>query len=153
MVLVGIVLYPMAPIMNYSVKQLKDDDNKYDPNFYNFVEDLKYDNVISSSITCNNGTCAGDKTEISLTRLDGCKISYSYNSTKKEVSRSVLVSPTTCIDAKRDYKLINIDDFKINGGSFVSKNTNTTINTKTILITIESQKYNYSINYILYNKN
>ncbi len=153
MMLIGLILYPLAPMLSYSVKQLKYDQDKYDPNFYNFVQDLKYDNVISSTITCNNGSCSNNKTEISLTRLDGCKVSYDYDSTKKELERKLLLTPISCTDSKRTYKLTNIDLFEINSGSFISKTTGSNIQTKTIVLKITSKKYNYDISYILYDKN
>lgn len=156
MMLIGLILYPLAPMLSYSVKQLKYDQDKYDPNFYNFVQDLKYDNVISSIITCNNSnSCSGDKTEISLIRLDDCKVSYAYDSTKKELERSItsITSNCTTSDSKRTYKLKNIDLFKINSGYFISKTTGSNIQTKTIVLKITSKKYNYDISYILYDKN
>lgn len=154
MMLIGLILYPLAPMLSYSVKQLKYEEDRYDPNFYNFVQDLKYDNVLSKEKpTCNNSNCSGDKTEISLTRLDDCKVSYSYDSTKKELERKLLLTPISCTDSKRTYKLTNIDLFEINSGYFISKTTGDKIDTKTIVLKIKSKKYNYDISYILYDKN
>lgn len=151
MMLVGLILYPMAPMLNYSVQQLKIEKEKYDPNFYNFIEDIKYDNIISSSIICNNNpNCSGNNTEIKFHRIDSCVISYKYNATKKELKRSVDSKGSNCEEGLREYELVKIDDtFNISKGTYI----NSTTENKIISIEIKNEKYNYKIKYNLFNKN
>lgn len=153
MMLVGLVLYPMAPMLSYSVQQLKIEEDKYDPNFYNFVEDIKYDNIISKEITCNNNSgCSEDNTKITFTRIDNCVVSYTYDETNKEVIRTIDSKGKDCEEGLREYKLIKIDDFNISIGGFVDKD-GIFRTTKTNSVFIQSEKYNYNMTYVLFNKN
>lgn len=138
MSVIGVVLYPMPGILNMSVAQLRNEDATFKPySLYNFIEDIKYDNVLSISSNFTNNS-NGDA-NFTLKRIDGCDISYSFVNTSKEFSRTVSCSSTNL--GIREYIIDKIEDVEIK--------INTLNNYE---FTIKQSNDSNTYRYILYNK-
>lgn len=137
MILIGIVLYPMAPLLNFSMMQLKEEQDQAKPFFYALIEDIKYDNIYATSISIDSASI--DKS-IEFTRIDSCVIKYIRYDADNEIKREVSC-PAGTFSAIREYTINNIASIDI---------TTNSLNNYEIII--DNSKDSFYYRYIIYNK-
>lgn len=149
MILIGLVLYPMAPMLNFSMKNLKENNDNFNPMLYSLIEDIKYDNTIASSIVFN--PISDQDFKIQFNRLDGCITTYQYDESIDTLSR-VVSSCATTSKGIRQYVINDINVFNLRLNDTSNSSYNAFDNLGNYEMRIESSKDSLKYRYVLYKK-
>lgn len=132
-VLIGLVLYPMASMLDFGSKTLKENDDKYITNYASFEADLKNDFLFEQGgvSSIQNGT-----NWLKIQRIDNCIVNYNFNSTLKQISKTIENGCSSTKDI-RQYNVDKIDNLDI------SFDTDKQIYIISVSKTIDNLNYKY----------